>query len=561
MATHSVSVSALTFSDRTLLQLAKNDIVVFIGPNNAGKSAALRNIKDKAVRLTMKTEVISNLTFQFEGLGEPLEPWLEKSFRSKMLDSNLHYYSIGGRAIAVSIAVGCWARHEYGLEYLAPFFVYLLTTEDRLKASDPAENIALATEPLTHPIHFLQVDDRIEDLMSGYFRKAFGYDLMVHRNAGKNVPLYCGKRPSVTDNRTSIPFYRALESLPRLDSQGDGMRSFVGVLLYSLVGKHSILLIDEPEAFLHPPQARLIGQMLASEIPSDRQVFIGTHSGDFLRGILDVNSSRVRIVRLQREGDINRTSVLNNADIAAIWSDPLLRHSNILDWLFHNKVVVCEADSDCRFYAAINGALDEPTTFSQRQDVMFTHCGGKDRMATVVKGLRGVGIPVHVVPDFDVLQNDQTLRAIYEGLGGKWSDIEPCWKIVKKALDGCKSEISTEEARKEITAVLDKAGRSLSKAQITEIRDTLRRSSPWSIAKRTGVAFVPNGDSSVACEQLLKDCREKGLFVVPVGELESFAKTVGAHGPEWVNTVLATKDLRADSNLEAARTFVREFTA
>jgi len=562
MLTPSVTVSALTFSDGASLQLAKNDIVVFIGPNNAGKSAVLRNIKDKGVRLQTKTEVISNLCLQFEGSVEQLEQWLENRFRSKMLgDNRLHYYPIGGRAIDVDIARADWANNKRGLERLVPFFIYLLTTEDRLKASDPAESIALTTEPPTHPIHFLQVDDTIEDNMGGYFRKAFGWDLMVHRNAGKNVPLYCGNRPTVSDNRTSIPFYRALESLPRLESQGDGMRSFVGVLLYSLVGEHSILLIDEPEAFLHPPQARLIGRMLASEIRSDRQVFVGTHSGDLLRGILDVNSSRVRVVRLQREGNINRASVLNSVDIVTLWSDPLLRHSNILDGLFHRKVVVCEADSDCRFYAAINGAFDEPTTFSQRQDVMFTHCGGKDRMPTVVKALRGVGIPVSVVADFDVLQTDQTLRSIYEGLGGKWSDIERPWKTVKRALDGCKSEISTEEARREISAVLDKAGRSLNKADITAIRDTLRRSSPWSIAKGAGVAFVPNGEPSVACEELLRACRTEGLFVVPVGELESFVKTVPSHGPEWVNAVLATRDLKADPALENARKFVQEFTA
>jgi hypothetical protein len=300
--------------------------------------------------------------------------------------------------------------------------------------------------------------------------------------------------------------------------------------------------------------------MLALDIPSDRQVFIGTHSGDLLRGVLDVNSSRVRIVRLQRDGNINRASVLNSSEVAAIWNDPLLRHSNILDGLFHNKVVVCEGDSDCRFYAAVNGTLDESTSYSQRQDVMFVHCGGKERVPTVVTALRGVGIPVRVVADFDLLQGEKTFQTVYEALGGHWSEIATLWRVVKSALDGSRSEISTEEARREICAVLDKAGHSLSNDQIAEIRDTLRRSSPWSIAKRAGVSIVPNGDPSAACEALLLRCRAIGLFIVPGGELESFVKTIGAHGPEWVINVLATKDLKEDSDLEPARRFVKELT-
>jgi hypothetical protein len=47
----------------------------------------------------------------------------------------------------------------------------------------------------------------------------------------------------------------------------------------------------------------------------------------------------------------------------------------------------------------------------------------------------------------------------------------------------------------------------------------------------------------------------KGLLILEVGELESFAKSVGNHGPKWVSEVL-TKDLKNDQELETARQFV-----
>ena len=39
-----LSFETITFSDGTVLRLEDDDIVVFVGPNNAGKSAALREL-------------------------------------------------------------------------------------------------------------------------------------------------------------------------------------------------------------------------------------------------------------------------------------------------------------------------------------------------------------------------------------------------------------------------------------------------------------------------------------------------------------------------------------
>src|SRR5690606_12158093 len=128
-------------------------------------------------------------------------------------------------------------------------------------------------------------------------------------------------------------------------------------LLHALVVEHPVVLIDEPEAFLHPPQARLLGQMLVKEAPENRQLFVATHSSDFLRGLLDTDSSRVRVVRIQRVGDVNPIKELDNEGVKNVWGDPILRYSNILDGLFHSKVIVCEGDADCRFYAATMDAV------------------------------------------------------------------------------------------------------------------------------------------------------------------------------------------------------------
>ena len=53
-----------------------------------------------------------------------------------------------------------------------------------------------------------------------------------------------------------------LEPLENLNDQGDGIRSAVAILSSLITATHSLYLIDEPETFLHPPQARILGLSL-----------------------------------------------------------------------------------------------------------------------------------------------------------------------------------------------------------------------------------------------------------------------------------------------------------
>ncbi|RXK86005.1 hypothetical protein ESB13_04125 [Filimonas effusa] len=56
------------------------------------------------------------------------------------------------------------------------------------------------------------------------------------------------------------------------------MKTFAGVFMSLFAEEYNINIIDEPEAFLHPPQALLLGQMMGRELDSDKQLFIATVS-------------------------------------------------------------------------------------------------------------------------------------------------------------------------------------------------------------------------------------------------------------------------------------------
>lgn len=560
-----VAISSLTFSDGTDVPISPNDVVLVVGPNNAGKSAGLRAIREKLQNAAHKSPVLQSLQIQRTGSVDEFSSWL-LGWTVRQMESppDNPIYQALGHALHRSQAHSEWQRADNVLGGLARWFCHLLSADERLQICNPPGNIALARDNPSHPIHFLLRDDKLESRLSSKFRKAFGVDLVVHRNAGSQVPLHIGDRPTPTadEDRVSISYIERLEKLPTLHTQGDGMRSFAGVLLATSVGRESIVLIDEPEAFLHPPQARLLGTTLVQDRNKERQLFIATHSTDILRGVLDTESPDVRVIRIRRSGSTNTVRLLSNERIKELWGDPLLRYSNILDGLFHESVVVCEADADCRFYSAIlDATVAGNTDDSKRPDLMFTHCGGKARLPVVIRALREVDVPVRAVADFDVLSEEEPLKTIAEALGIDWADIQPDWRQVKNAVDSKKPDLSTDEVRKEIGELLSAVTTTTFPPKTkAAIQTVLKRTSPWAHAKLVGKSFVPSGEPSKAVERLLSNLRAGGLHVVEVGELEGYVRTEGGHGPKWVNAVL-TRELSTDPELEAARKFVQALAA
>lgn len=556
---HRVWISELSFSDGSSLQLKSDDIIVIVGPNNSGKSEALRGINQKLTNPLIQNPVIRELKSEMQGESTYLIDWL--SAHSHFVNEPIQnpQYQVYGASVQRNQAVSIWSNPQNGFQALAPFFCRLLNAENRIGAGNPANNIALGQDPPNHPIHYLQQDDDLEQNISKQFKKAFDQDLIVHHKAGNIVPLHVGKRPVLPPekDRASVEYANMLRLLPELQQQGDGMRSFAGVLLHTSVGQESIFLLDEPEAFLHPPQARLLGRMLVEEKQVNRQLFIATHSGDVLKGILDSGSKNVCVVRLRREGDVNVMRQLANERIAELWGDPLLRYSDILDGLFHEKVIITEGDSDARFYAALMDSQAEANTGNERYpSVMYTHCGGKGRLPLVAGALNAVEVPVIVVPDFDVLNDENTLSKLVESLGGTWSEMVAEWKQVRNAVESKKPETGGIEIKTKIEEALKAAIEPIFSASIArEIRAILKTSSPWSTAKGIGKQFIPSGQPTQLYDELQAKLEAIGIFVVPVGELESFCKKYGGHGPAWVNEVLKLP-LASDPDLQSARDFV-----
>ena len=297
--------------------------------------------------------------------------------------------------------------------------------------------------------------------------------------------------------------------------------------------------------------------MLALNKPNERQLYISTHSEDFLKGLLDANSQNIKIFRINRVKDINKMNLLNNDNIRKIWKDPILRYSNILSGLFHSKIIICESDVDCRFYQAIMSSLYKNEE-DVNPDVLFTHCGGKKRLKTVISAMKALNVKIVTIADIDVLNEKTVFKDITDVLGINWTAIEKDWRVIYDYVASQRAQLNTEEIKKEIIEILESVNdTNFPKIQGDKIKDALKASTAWSKVKEVGKAFM-KGDSYNSFKKIEELGREYGLFIVPVGELEGFYKPISAHGTKWVNNVLETlNDLDSNSELAEARAFVK----
>jgi len=207
-------ISEIKFSDDTSLQFANDDIVVFVGPNNAGKSASLREMATLLKSKAQKGKVIRDINIKKEGEKTELFTLLEKSSTKNYDNPNQIFYQGLGFGIWSGNVESIISNYTNGLGDLVSLFANTLSTEQRLQAANPAPNIKLISDAKQHPIHYLQENDTLEQKFSDYFRQAFGTDLLVHRNAGSEVPLYIGKKPKVEggEDRISITYIKKMEN-------------------------------------------------------------------------------------------------------------------------------------------------------------------------------------------------------------------------------------------------------------------------------------------------------------------------------------------------------------
>ena len=533
-------------------------LTVIVGPNNCGKSRILKDILELTTRERPQTVILRDVDFS---LPDSLEE-LESSYQfNTFKDENGAVYL---RTLSSSMLSGhdlhvgadweencsTWLNQKTPntiknfCSWFGNFFITHLSTEDRLRIikESPSGNVNISIGNLLQA--FYKEGKVAEDKLRDIIKDAFNLDIKLDFTSLINLVFRIGSdMDSIpSDPREARPI---LETMEKLDEQGDGLKSFLATILSILVGNRPILLLDEPEAFLHPPQSYKLGELIAQQSSSDRQIIIATHSSDLVRGILNVKQD-ITLIRIERTENQNTVSPLNPEEVKSISTDPLLSSSRILEGLFYKGVVVVEADSDSIFYQRISRQI------RNSDDVHYTHAHNKQTVSKVIAPYKTLGIRYATIIDFDILRETDEFKPLLEKAGFIANDVT---KILNLQRD-IANEIETKDPKEQLEGITcdikhllkDIEAQKTIKNAETIILETRRRlkkiredNSPWSNYKDKGyIALSVVGQQKFI--EIYKQCSAKGIYIVPVGELESWLVEYGvpkaSNKSKWITVAL-----------------------
>jgi predicted ATPase len=543
------NIESITFSDGSVVELEPTTTLVIIGPNSSGKSTLLQEIALRTADYAYQgvppvSRVAQSAKCNLNSSVGDYIDWLSGMQPSK--DGQFHI--VGSGAInhpkAQWTVVDLEARSfEELLKALPQYRLSLfqrLDTLSRLQACDITSSIPYQQSP-NHYFHVLQRDEHLLEQVNSEVRLAFGKDLIINWGAGGQVWLHAGEPPPLGANRDRVSpeYLRDLEQVPKLHEEGDGIRSYVGILLAATSGVQPVLLIDEPESFLHPPQARRIAAVLSRlSGQRKRQTLVATHSSAVLLGALD-GSANVLVCRLERDGSVNHPHILRKDQLAELWTSPLLRSASALDGVFHEGVVICEADSDCQFYAALTKQIEERD--GRSRDLYFVHGSGKGSIPVLARTYTQLAVRTAVIADLDLLRDRNEFRNTYESLGGNFALIATLYNTVTTGLQAQGPMLGISDVVKRARLVLDEIETEGAVAVTTSkkerIQELLDGGSDWSEAKRHGVRRLKGGAYKDA-GSLLEKCRNIGLFLVPEGQMEGWWLAGPADKQKWIRKAM-----------------------
>jgi AAA domain, putative AbiEii toxin, Type IV TA system len=548
-----IFVEEIEFSGGQKIKLTESSILVIVGPNNAGKSSVLREIREHLLEGWRFGPVLRNANISVRGTAD--------AFKRQIREAGLSTEKLG------IIKIG-WA--EYPIDRVdedikkgfigsraVPLFFSYLGAEERLQITDPTSRGDYLASAPKNPMQWLELDNLAEKRISDIFEKTFGSGLILNTFAGEKLVLHIVNPDDIRNESNSTrDEAKWLASLPRLHRQGDGMRSFAGTAMGLLVHPTSAIFLDEPEAFLHPPQARKLAQLVATEVPGECQVIVATHNDAFVRALLDVSGDRLILARIVRHGSENIVTVLDQAQLEEMWNDPLIRTSDVLSALFHEAAILCEGDSDARFFGAL---LDATSSEDRDSDVRLFHFGGKDRIPSIARALRLVQIPVVAIVDIDILSEREKFFTLFEAMGGLRAAIENDVRNLIQSIMQRKGQLTGSELAVELRrlAAEVEATIEVSKQARGKLLEFGRAASNWARVKQDGFRAL----DVPTFTRISEACQQVGLLINPEGELEGFCRTVPrTNKSDWLVHVIR-KDLASDPVLSDARDFAAKIRA
>lgn len=528
------------------LSVEPSQITVLIGSNNVGKSRLLKEIRSRVLggpnevgtNAPLQPIMLNGISFSLPDSYDELEESYGLSKRVKRgRDGNYRIDAFCDTGIYVDKnvisrndcrtayfddwkggAVDCLfdkpvseSSLKQFLQFAGSMFVSFVGTDTRLLVSAGDQYLG----SLDWGSNLLSATYRSDPCLTGlseHIKRLFSKDAVLEIETMGGVV-----QPRVSDDFSD---YRCasredagsnMDDYGPLSDEGDGLRGFVAVYIAALMDNRPIVLIDEPEAFLHPYQARELGKLIRQHCRENSQIVISTHSVHFLSGLLDASpgapdSEDLSIIHLSRINDITSAEKLEPEDMLKVMASPLLRHSSIMDGLFAPSVTVVESEADELFFRLL---FDKTVCGAE---TLFINVHSKDRIRDAVDFYQRANVACYAITDFDIL-ND--------------------WRKLQKLLQ--LFEVSEDEFRELPRQIKEEYQRRLDSEGETPEKETLR----GCYKKETHKGLSDQTIDQI--KRLRKESLSKRMLIIGSGELETTLeplKPYSTNKSSWIEDAL-----------------------
>jgi ABC-type cobalamin/Fe3+-siderophores transport system ATPase subunit len=493
-------------------------ITVFVGPNNAGKSKVLQELVRYCQEGTENVADVILERVEFEPFTKEaaeqhiarvtLKPQPNETLRTNhvIVGKRQHRHQLPREELVNKLVDPNTYPNQFCSWYLG-YNTLMLNGLNRINLVNPQQAGDLQAPPQTS-FQVLFRDNAKRSEVRRIVHDAFSLFLILDPTNLGQLRLRLAAREPVSEMEERGIHEEAVQyqsSAMLIDYASDGVKALTGIITETIAGDPIILLIDEPEAFLHPALAFLLGKEMAQTSASaGKRLFVSTHSANFVMGCLQ-SGAAVNIVRLTYSQAVPTARLLPSRDILRLMRNPLLRSTGVLAGLFYEFVVVTESDTDRAFYQEINERLLRYKSAYGIPNCLFLNAQNKQTVRTIIRPLRELGIATAGIVDIDVLKEGGTVWTDFLGSG-----FVP--EIEQQSLGALRAAINKK---------FEGTGKNMK-------RDG-------------GLDLLDKGDRE-AGDNLFDRLAQYGLFVVRRGEIESWLTELGAtgHGPAWLINIFET---------------------
>jgi len=510
----------LKFTETPELVLPTKGITIFVGPNNSGKSLLLREIEQAFVTHPFPTglRILEDYEISWPTLEEvnrAIEGFAPLQVQGAPIDNiTVGRFNPGAgleigtiqKSTIFAIAEKKENKRWWATQFLR-WGVLRLDGRSRFNLTNDQGGGDLLAAPQNVLAHLFQ-DDIARKRVRALIKDAFGVNFVIDPTALGSLRIRLSNQEPHTDeqslNESARKYYR---EATHIKDASDGVQAFTGIATAVLSGEFHTILIDEPEAFLHPPLARKLGKHLGT-LATERGgcLLASTHSPDFLMGCIQATKD-VRVVRLEYSGGKSRGRMVDPSQLAAMFKSPLMRSANAVSGLFYDGVVVTESDNDRAFYSEIYHRISAAK--EDTPSLLFINAQNKQTIKDVIGPLRQFGVPAAAIPDIDIIKDG----------GNIWNDWLRAAQVPTTLHAGFQAQ------RQSIRACLDVTGKDM---------------------KTDGGIEILPADQKEAAELLLDTLLQYGIFVVRRGELENWLPELGVPGKKTNWTIAMLERLGSD---------------